>query len=172
MRTIFIAVLITIGTIVPAFAATVDITDAALSIITIVFGLLVVVAKWVGGYVVSWLAAKAKVEDQMAKQYAKERLNEILYAGISRAEAWAKEQVQDPNSSITKLKIDNIFVAKALEYGISFLGKEPDGIYHMFNLTDEKVKDMIIQRLNTRFEIDEEIQVPVSTSKQIEVIEN
>lgn len=140
---------------VAAYASTtVDITPLANNIIAAVAAASFALAGWVSTFVVNWLSSKAKVEDQAFKSLAQQRLSEILYAGINAAEAWAKAEVNDPKSSITRLEIDNVFVGMAVKYAVDFLGKEPGGLWSIFDLTEDKVKTMIVQRLNDRIGIE------------------
>ncbi len=154
-----------------AFAATeIDLTPVANNVINAVSVIALGLAGWVSTFVVGWFSSKTKVEDQAFKSLAQQRLSEILYAAIRSAEAWAKAEVNDPKSSIMKLKIDNVFVGMAVKYAVNYIGQEPGGLWSIFDLTEEKVKDMIINRLNDRIGADES-EPATEPGKQLEVIE-
>ncbi len=130
--------------IITAVQAGVDLTPVANNAITIIFSILTVVAGVVSKFAIGFLASKTKMSDTAFEALLADRMNDILQRSIDYAEAWSKQQVADPNSPLKNIQVNNFFVETALRY---VLGSAPD-IISYFGLTEDRIKQMILSRLN------------------------
>lgn len=125
-------------------AQTVDFSPFALQAIDICVMVLTVIAGIVSKFAVSWLAAKTRLNDTEFEKVSADRVNDILLRAIDYAEMQAKTAVADPDSGITKVKIDNFFMRMAIGYA---QGAMPD-LIAQFGLTRDKLEERIRARLN------------------------
>ena len=130
--------------VAPVATGGVDFGPLAQNIIAAAVMIATVGAGIVGKFVIGFLASKIHMQDSAAEKLASDRVNDILFRAIDYAEAWAKTQVADPTSQIHHVKIDNFFLAKAVEFSMSAM---PD-LIKLFGLTKEKLESMILSRLN------------------------
>lgn len=149
MKTVFLAFLATmLATASPAFAQT-DVTPIALQLIDVV----ALVATVGGGilitFVLRWLSSKTRLADNEFEALLANRLNDILHRAIDHAVMVAKNEVNKPGSGLKAVKIDNFFMNIAV--GIAM--KSMPDIISYFNLTKERIEEMIISRLGGLGEI-------------------
>lgn len=114
-------------------------------------------------FAVRFLASKVHMQDSAAEKLAADRVNDILYRSIDYAEAWSKSQVGDPSSQIRHVKIDNFFVAQAVQFAMASM---PD-LIKMFGLTKEKIEAMVLARANAIMKTPEINQGPPLTVANI-----
>lgn len=124
---------------------TVDLSPFALQAIDVCVMVLTVLAGVVSKFAISWLAAKTRLSDTEFEKVSADRVNDILLRAIDYAEIQAKAAVADPDSGITKVKIDNFFLRMAIGYAE---GAMPD-LIKQFGLTRERIEGMIRSRLNS-----------------------
>lgn len=124
--------------------AAVDFSPLANQAVGIAALVLSVAAAVVSKFVIGWLASKAKFTDSQAEALLADRVNDILQRSIEFAEGWAKTQVADPTSPLRRVEINNFFLEQALGFAMRSM---PD-LIAKFNLTPERIKQMILARLN------------------------
>lgn len=122
----------------------VDFSPLANQIIAVAVAVLTVLAGVVSRYGVAWFAAKTKMQDAQMEALLAERVSDILGRSIDYAEMWMKKEVADPDSQIKQVRIDNFFVKEAAKYAMRSM---PDLIKY-FNLTQERIEELIKSRLN------------------------
>lgn len=122
----------------------IDFGPFALNIIDVLAMVATVAAGILSKFAISFLASKTKMTDNQFQALAADRVNDILHRAIEYAEAWAKTQVADPTSQIRNVQIDNFFLATAVN---AAKGLMPD-LINYFGLTEDKLKVMILARLN------------------------
>lgn len=100
-----------------------------------------------GGVVITmglrWLSSKTKMQDNEFEALLASRLNDILHRAIEHSVIVAKNEVNKPGSGLSAIKFDNLFVGIAVNYAVKSM---PDIIKH-FNLTKERIEEMIMARL-------------------------
>jgi len=122
----------------------IDFTPLANQGITLIAAALTVVVGIVARFAISFLASKTKMNDAQMQSLLASRVDDACQRGIEYATAWAKQQVNDPNSPLTHVKIDNFFLAQAVQYVMSYV---PETLAY-FNLTEDGVKALVTSRLN------------------------
>jgi hypothetical protein len=122
----------------------IDFGPTAVKIIEVVASALGVALTVLSGFAVRWVASKASISDQQAEALAAARVNEILHLALDYAEAWSKARVADPSSPIRSVKFDNMFLDIAMRYAKSSMPELID----RFKMTDDRIKDMLLTRLN------------------------
>jgi hypothetical protein len=143
MRMIFLAFLAVLLACSPAFAET-DVTPIALQAIDVA-----ALALTAGGgilitFVIRWLASKTRMQDNEFEALLASRFNDILHRAIEHAVVVAKNEVSKPGSGLTAVKFDNFF----MNIAVSLAMKSGPDIIKYFNLTKERIEEMIISRLD------------------------
>jgi len=135
----------------PVWAQSIDTTDfsadftpLAEQVIAVAVMVLTVASGIVSRFAVSFLASKTKMNDSQMEALLAERVNDILLKSIDYAEMYAKRELADNTSTLKAVKIDNFFVRTAVTYAMRSM---PDLIKY-FNLTEERIADMVRSRLN------------------------
>jgi hypothetical protein len=72
-------------------------------------------------------------------------LNDIIFRAIDAGEVWAKQQVADKNSPFKHVQFNNFLVEYIMK---TVIGNAPD-ILAYFKITEDRLKTMIISRLNS-----------------------
>lgn len=139
---------------------TVDFTPIGEQVISVMVVILTALAGVVSKFAISWLASKTAMQDGEAEALLAARVHEILLKAIDYAEMYAKRELADNTSGIKNVRIDNYFVRIAVEYAMRAM---PDMIKH-FNLTEERLGDMIRSRLNNV------TRTPVADSGNVEMV--
>lgn len=95
------------------------------------------------GYGIGWVKKKTKLEDAQFEGVLADRANDIVHRGIQYAITALENEVKKPGSGITSVKVDNLFMRIALDYVV----KSMPGIISQFNLTPDRIRDMIMSRI-------------------------
>ena len=124
--------------------AAVDFTPLANNAITFIATVLTIAVGILTKFGVSFLASKTKIHDTAFESMMADRVNDILLKAIDYGEAWAKAEVANPNSPIKKVEFNNFIVEQMVKYAMTSM---PD-LIKFFNLTEERIRAMIMSRLN------------------------
>jgi hypothetical protein len=127
----------------PAFAQT-DFTPVAIQVIDVVAMVLTVGGGVLITFVIRWLMSKTRMEDNQFEALLASRANDILHRAIEHAVVVAKNEVNKPGSGLKEVKFDNFFMNIAVNMAMKSM---PD-IISYFNLTKERIEEMIISRLD------------------------
>jgi hypothetical protein len=138
----------------------VDFTPLAEQAVSVMIVVLTALAGVVSKFAISWLASKTNMQDGQAEALLAERVNDILLKSIDYAEMWAKRELADNTSGLKNVQIDNFFVRTAVQYAMRSM---PDLIIR-FNLTEDRIGDMIRSRLNNV------TRTPVADSGKVEMV--
>jgi hypothetical protein len=95
-------------------------------------------------FTLRWLASKTRMQDNEFEALLANRLNDILHRAIEHAIVVAKNEVNKPGSGLKEVKFDNFFMNIAVGLAMKSM---PD-IISYFNLTKERIEEMIISRLD------------------------
>lgn len=136
------AVLMVIGTIA-ASAQTVDMRQPAVDVLTWVGGFLGTALTVLASVAVRFVFAKFGLANSQYEQNLNDRLNDIIHKGIDFAMATAINEVQKPGSGLAEVKFDNYFMSVAASY----IAPRAAGILAKFNVSQEKLEEMIWARI-------------------------
>ena len=131
------------GPLSPVYAA-VDFSPLANNAITLIAGVLTVAVGVLTKFGVSFLASKTKMSDSAFEALLADRVSDILQRAIDYGEAWAKQEVANPNSPIKRVEFNNFIVEQMVSYAMRSM---PDLIGH-FKLTPDRIRELILSRLN------------------------
>lgn len=138
----------------------VDFTPFLQQVIGIVAIVLTAAAGIVTKFLTSWLAAKTKMTDNQFEALFADRLNDIIHRAIDAGEVWAKQQVADKNSPFKNVQFNNFLVEYIMK---TVMGNAPD-ILSYFNITEDRLKTMIVSRLNSY------LKTPVADAGEVEFV--
>jgi hypothetical protein len=143
MRMILPALLAVLLASSPAFAQT-DVTPVVMQFIDVIAITLMGGSGVLVAFVIRWIASKTRLADNEFEALLANRLNDILHRAIEYAVVVAKNEVNKPGSGLTAVKFDNFFMNIAVNLAMKSM---PD-IIKQFNLTKERIEEMIISRLD------------------------
>ena len=143
----------------PAYAQTVvDLKPAVLSLIDIVAAALGVASTILVGFATRFMATKAGLEKSRFEENLNMRLDDAIHKGIDYARTRVIQEVNDPNSSITSVRVDNFFLGLAVNY----VAKRMPETLARFKIDPESLKEKIEARLPNYLEQLTGINQPVA----------
>lgn len=143
IENLLIPLLAWIALATPAFAQT-DVTPVVNQLIDWAALALMAGGGVLVAFVLKWVKSKTKMQDNEFEALLAARLNDILHRSIEHAVVVAKNEVNKPGSGLKEVKLDNFFLNVALQYAV----KSMPEIIEYFNLTKERIEEMIIARLD------------------------
>lgn len=127
----------------PVVAQTVDMRGPAADVLTWVAGVLGTALTVLASVAVRFVMAKFGLANSQYEQNLNDRLNDIIHKGIDFAMATAMNEVQKPGSGLAAVKFDNYFMSVAASY----IAPRAAGILAKFNVSQEKLEEMIWARI-------------------------
>ena len=128
----------------PATGTGVDFGPLAMQAISIASVVLAGAGAWVARWAIRFLASKAHVQDTQLEDMLAQRVDYVINKGIDYAEAWAKNEVANPNGKIRNVQFDNVFIEMATNYVVDAI---PETL-SKFNLTPKGIERRVLARLN------------------------
>lgn len=123
---------------------TVDFTPLIDQVASFAIVALTVLAGVLSRYAASYVSSLTGVKNAEMEALFAAQVNGILIKSIDYAEQWYKEQVANPSTQFTEVRIDNFFLAEAVKYAMRSM---PELIGY-FGLTEDRIRTMILSRLN------------------------
>ncbi len=95
------------------------------------------------GLGIGWVKKKTNLADAEFESVLADRANDIVNRGIQYAITAMENEAKKPGSSITTVRVDNVFMRIALDYIVRAM----PGIIEQFGLTPDRIREMIMARI-------------------------